>query len=209
MEENLSTIVSRGENSELKNHLNEGVAGLSLAPESHFRPHRCLNRNEGVKVIEEITKNPRTADTEFNIGDKLIDGGGGDLWLNVYFSVYLNNARAALTPRQTSLIVTNLPEESKRLVLEKVKKWYFKRILLDLQKGLSKITEQFETGDLLLADDYRNRIFDIHGRRSLDVPYTEWEIAGDLLFQCLVYGKNSVRGDLYGNLDFIVQGLEI
>lgn len=181
----ISHLVDLGEESQLKVDLNEGIASLRRATESCFQPHICLNGEKGVKVIEKISQKPKQADTEFWIRELLIRGGG-DLWLNIRFSVFLDQIRspsnvADLSPRQTGYIVKNLPAESRETVLLKVRSWYSKKFVGDIIKGLETINEQFEKGDPFLESDHRNRIFDIHGGRAMDVPYTELQIAGEEL----------------------------
>lgn len=184
-EKRISDLVIFGEPSPLKADLNRGIASLTTAPASHFRPHICLNDEDGVAIIERIMQDP-DADTAWGITTKVIHGGGEDWWLNVSFYAciesYASNHTAWLTPRQTSYIVQNLPPESRDLVLAAVKTWYFDHFAKKVEKGFATIAQQFNEGDPLLESDHRNRIFDIHGERSMDVMYTEWEIVGDKLF---------------------------
>lgn len=185
-------LINLGEESQLKIDLNEGVASLQMAIESHFQPHVCLNGKEGVGVIERIYRDPKGTNTEFWIRELLIKGGE-DLWLNIHFMVFLDqicfpNNVAVLSPRQTSYIVRNLPVESQKIVMETVKAWYFEKFLEGMKKGIETITEQFNKGDSLVESDDGNRIFDIHGGRSTEVPYTEWQIVGENLFPPFFFG---------------------
>lgn len=114
-----------------------------------------------------------------------------------------------LSPRQSAYVVQNLPTESQEAVLAKVKTWFTERFLADMQKGLAAITEQFTNGDLMLASDHRNRIFDIHGERGADIPYTEWEVVGGELFGSVFYGGTfSEQGqDGYERADRLILGI--
>jgi hypothetical protein len=179
----LSNLVKLDEASSLKTDLNRGVMGLSRDEESHFHPHVCLNGEEGFSVLKQVRDE---SNTEFSIAHH-VDVSGRRAWLNICFHVYLNGYWhpkdfAMLSPRQTSHIVANLPVDSRTLVLEKVKAWYHGEFLVDLKQGVDAITEQFEGGDLLLKSDNDNHIFDIHGERRMDVPYTECGIVGEHLY---------------------------
>lgn len=191
-EEKLFELVRLGEESELKIHLNRGVASLCNADKSHFRPHLCLNEKEGVNVIKQIASNPDQANTEFLLSEKIIISGD-DVWLNTSFVIFFNKIcvptnRARLSPRQTSYIIERLPDESKEFVLEKVKAWFNGLVRPDIIKGLTAIAKQLETGNPLLKNDHENRVFDIHGGRSMEVPYTEWDIIGYILAPLFLFG---------------------
>ena len=192
--EDLWTVVRLGENSQLKTDLNKAVAMLSAAPETHFWPHVCLNDEDGVRVLGEITP---TSDTEFHLHHYMI-ASGDDVWLNIILYVYLDNFCyptnvAKLSPRQSAFVIANLPAESRTAVLAKAKRWYLEKFLADMAKGFDRITEQFENGDPLLESDYLNRIFDIHGERNVEVPYTEWGIVGDKLFGSVFHGDTCLE----------------
>ncbi|MFA5996229.1 MAG: hypothetical protein WC790_00690 [Candidatus Paceibacterota bacterium] len=183
------SLVLLGEASQLKNDLNRGVASLKSAPESWFRPHICLNGKEGVAVIEQIAASPETANTMFIVSSHPIVYGD-DLWINVHFRIFVDqisypNHVVELTPRQTAHIVENLPLESRAFVLEKVKVWYFDSFRENILEGLHRIVAQFDEGSMLLKSDRENYVFDIHGGRSMEVPYTECGIAGANLFSAL------------------------
>ena len=186
----LWAVIRLGENSLLKTDLNRAVMALCEALESHFRPHVCLNGEEGVRVLEEISP---TSNTEVIIRPHLVVSGI-DAWLNVKFDVFLNELTqptnvAELSPRQSAFVVQQLSGESRVAVLEKVKRWYFEYFLPRTQKALASITEQFASGEPMLASDDRNRIFDIHGGRYMDVPYTESGIVGGNLFWAVCFGR--------------------
>ncbi len=214
MSENYWTLVSLGEKSQLKTDLNRGVAALAKASENCFRPHICLNKLDGIEVICKITQNPEQANTEFMIGQEIIYGGGSDLWLNVRFLIFLNtlssNDLVQLSPRQTASVVVGLPQESKKTVLEKIKDWYFKYFSGKMREALEKITRQFNEGYLLAADDHENRIFDIHGGRYMDVPYTEWRIVGEELFERFFFGHTFFQHgqDGYNEIDSMFAVME-
>lgn len=188
-EEDLSAVVSHGENSPLKTDLNRGVVSLASAPNTYFRPHLCLNGEDGVRIIGEIAPRSNTA---FHFWHNMI-ASGDDVWLNITFVVYLNDFWssncARLSPRQTAHIVSNLPAESKSAVLAKAKRWYLEKFLAETRRGLDTITEQFEHGNPLLESDHRNRILDLHGERVPDIPYTETEVVGEHLFWSVCYGE--------------------
>ena len=189
-EEDLSAVVSHGESSPLKMDLNRGVISLASAPNTYFRPHLCLNDEEGVRVISEISP---TSNTAFHLWHSMI-ASGDDVWLNIVFVVHLNDFCmptncARLSPRQTAYIVSHLPAESRTTVLAKAKRWYLEKFLADMKKGLDTITEQFEHGNPLLESDHRNRILDLHGERHFaDLPYTETEIVGEHLYWSVCEG---------------------
>ncbi len=204
-------LVTLKEASQLKEDLNRGVASLTSASESWFRPHLCLNGKEGLAVIERIARSPMSADTAFVILSHPIVYGD-DLWLNVRFLVFVDqisypNHVVELTPRQTAYIVDHLPSESQAFVLEKVKAWYFDSFRERVLEGLHRITTQFESGDPLLKSDRENHIFDAHGGRciGMDIPYTEWGIAGENLFSALFHGTCLDRDEYgYNRLDAIL-----
>lgn len=204
-------LVNLKESSQLKEDLNRGVASLTSAAESWFRPHLCLNGKEGLDVIGRIARWPMSADTAFVIGGHPILYGD-DLWLNVRFLVFVDQISypynvVELTPRQTAYIVDHLPSESQALVLEKVEAWYFGSFRERVLEGLHRITTQFESGDPLLKSDRENHIFDAHGGRcvGMDIPYTEWGIAGENLFSALFHGTCLDRDEYgYNRLDAIL-----
>ena len=104
-----------------------------------------------------------------------------------------------LTPRQTGYIVRNLKPESKVIVLEKIKRWYFEEFLVKTKKGFDTISKQFNEGDPFIESDHENRIFDIHGDRKMEVPYTEWTIMGNLLAPSFLFGVTCFdHGDIDG-----------
>lgn len=188
-EEDIGAVVSHGEGSSLKTDLNRGVISLAAAPNTYFRPHLCLNGEDGVRVMGEITLSSNTA---FHLWHNMI-ASGDDVWLNIIFVVYLNDFCmptncARLSPRQTAYIISGLPVESRATVLAKAKRWYLEKFLADMKKGLDTIAEQFEHGDPLLESDHRNRILDLHGERVSDIPYTETEVVGEHLFWTVCYG---------------------
>ncbi len=182
------TIVKLKEDSQLKIDLNRGVASLFKAKESHFQPHICLNGLEGIKILHKIAENPETANTGFQISEQLNYGGGSDIWLNINFYLHLDaswsNLGVKLSPRQTAYIVINLPQESKDIVLAKIKVWYFEYLKNKVIEGLEKIDKQFKEEKFFIADTHYNRIFDIHGDGGGHdtVEYTEWDIIGSELF---------------------------
>ena len=151
MEERKSVLVKLGEDSDLKVDLNLGVISLLVAKESYFQPHICLNEKSGVEVIKKISQNSEKANTEIWINEFAILSFD-DIWLNIKFCVSLNeisfpNNMVYLTPRQTGYIVRNLKPESKVIVLEKIKRWYFeeflvktKKVLTPYQNSLMKVT---------------------------------------------------------------------
>lgn len=205
----LETIVPLGKDSQLKRDLNKGIASLFSAPESWHQPHVCLNEEEGLEVIKKVAENPNPANTQFFFTNRLILDG--DMWLNIAFGMYLNECSrprnfVQLTPRQTSYIIRHLPEDSQATVLAKAKAWYLEALRKDMLEAIDTITAQFETGYPLLANDYDNRIFDIHGGRH-EVPYVEWGIVGENLFSahffgtCLNYGT-----DGYARMDRLITG---
>ena len=192
-QEQLWKLVGLGEDCPLKLDLNKGVAGLFRAPETSMRPHICLNGFQGAGVLKKIFNDPRRANTEFGIRHHLIMSAD-EVWLNASLYVFFESITwptnfVCLSPRQSGYIVKNLPLASREIIVAKVKKWYFEEFLVSMKKGLEAITEQFMHGDPFLASDYKNRIFDIHGERSLDVPYTECAVVGSNLFGPVVEGK--------------------
>ncbi len=216
-EEKYYILVELKKASQLKTDLNKGIAALLQADQSHFRPHLCLNGVTGIRVTQRIADNPELADTVVFISDKL-NCSGDDAWLNVSFSVYLDEmsseSHVMLTPRQTAYVVMNLPLESRQIVVAKIEAWYQKHFLQEMQKGLDKITKQFKEGDLFLADTNRNRIFDIHGDGNGHdtTPYTEWDIVGSELFLKLFFGHtcfHAVAGeDGYNRVDSLLTQLD-
>lgn len=203
--QSLRSVVSLGEGSRLKDELNAGVASLFGARESYFQPHLSLNGENGVAVLKKIACQPTQANTEFMI-ESMFDMAWRDAWLNVRFVVYLDRMSfpdccAQLSPRQTAYLVQNLPWQSKREVLAKIKNWYFEAFLSDIQKGLDTISRQFTNGDLLLDDYFDGRIFDIHSKRP--VPYTECPVVGEKLyfdFLCAVTMANEL-----GTADILIE----
>lgn len=191
VEENLGRLVAFKESSQLKTDLNRGVMKLRTPLESHFRPHICLNGEDGVKVLGEITS---ASNTEVHFWHHMV-ASGDDVWLNIVLCVYLDSMRtptnlARLSPRQSAYVISNLPAESRTTVLVMAKRWYLEKFLADIKRGLDTITEQFENGDPLLKSDHRNRILDLHGERSssMDIPYTETEVVGEQLFWSVCHG---------------------
>lgn len=185
----LVTLVNLGEESQLKRELNKGIAWLPAAPKSWFRPHLCLNGEEGVAVIEKIIAHPEQANTEFSINDK-VTLSGEDIWLNISFMVFLDKISSQsilrLSPRQTAYIIKQLPKEQQDHVLGKIKTWYEAVFLENIAKGLKTITAQFEVNPLV-ESDYRNRILDIHGDVDTEFPYTEAGIIGEKFFLQFLY----------------------
>lgn len=216
-EERHYILVELKKASQLKTDLNKGIAALLQADQSHFRPHLCLNGATGIKTIQKIAASPEQADTEVLISDQ-IKCDGDDAWLNVSFSVYLDEmsseSHVMLTPRQTAYVVMNLPPESRQAAAAKVEAWYQKHFLQKVQKGLDKITKQFKEGDLFLADTRRNRIFDIHGDGNGHdtTPYTEWDIIGSELFLKLFFGHTCFHvmagEDGYNRIDDMLAQLD-
>lgn len=193
-QEKLFQVVRLKESSPLKVALNRGVASLSRAKESHFRPHVCLNEAEGVQVIDRISREPDVADTDFSVNAHLVHFWG-DVWLNTYFNVYLDevslpNNSVRLSSRQSSYIVQNLPPELQVVVVEKVKAWYLGDLVPRIEKGLKGVLAQFERGEAMAEGVYENHIFDIHGNGQGhdQVPYTEWDIIGEKLFNPIFDG---------------------
>lgn len=196
--ESLRSLVSLGESSRLKNDLNAGIASLFGARESYSQPHLSLNGENGLAVLTKIAGDPQRANTEFMI-ESMFDMAWRDAWLNVRFTIFLDRMSfpdccAQLSPRQTAYLVQNLPWQSKREVLAKIKNWYFEAFLSDIQKGLDTISKQFTNGDLLLDDYFDGRIFDIHSKRP--VPYTECPVVGEKLyfdFLCAISIANELQ----------------
>ncbi len=191
-EKRLDILVRLGETSPLKSALNEGVAKLATANEPYFQPHLCLNGEEGLEVIKRIVRNPSDTNTEFQIDSHIIQAGD-EVWLNLFFSVFIDKIcyptnNVQLSPRQSAYIVNDLSHDQQAIILKKIKDWYFDEFLVDINNGLAAISQQFSAGDPLLQSDQDNRIFDIHGGRSMDVPYTEWEIVGEELFSAYFWG---------------------
>ncbi|MFA6404821.1 MAG: hypothetical protein WCW03_02370 [Candidatus Paceibacterota bacterium] len=210
--ESLYELVPHKGDSPLRVELNKGVARLQSAQNTQFRPHVCLNGEDGIKVIQRIVADPEKANTAYWLNDCFIVSGD-DVWLNTRLSIFLDSIGSSnhvlLSPQQTGYIVGNLREESKRIVVEKVKTWFIGKVLPGVQKGLDTIKEQFEKGDPLIASDHRNRIFDIHGGCSMeDIPYTETVVAGEELFWSVVHGNSlySYGCDGYNNADEVITG---
>ena len=186
---NPARLVELGQPSQLKVDLNRGIASLTKAAESHFQPHVCLNGPKGVEIIRLIAENPDGADTNIAIRS-FPDGDGRDLWLNVSLSVFLgklsSESYVTLSPRQAAYVVTQLPAESKRIVVEHLSAW-FGEYRLEMQKGLEMIARQFATDRIFVADAHENRIFDIHGPND-SVEYSECGIIGNALFYAFFFG---------------------
>lgn len=204
--QSLRSVVSLGEGSRLKDDLNAGVASLFGARESYFQPHLSLNGEKGVAVLKKIACQPTQANTEFMI-ESLFDMSWSDAWLNVQFVVFLDRMSfpsccVALSPRQTAYLVQNLPWQSKREVLAKIKKWYFEAFLSDIQKGLNAISRQFTNGDQLVDDYFDGRIFDIHSKRP--VPYTECMVVGEKLYWDFLCAISSDTEEL-GTADILIE----
>jgi len=201
-EEDIGAVVSHGESSLLKTDLNRGVVSLASAPNTYFHPHVCLNDEDGVRVIGEITPASNTA---FYLWHNMI-ASSDDVWLNITLVIYLKDACstncARLSPRQSAYIISNLPAESRTAFLAKAKRWYLEKFLVEMKKGLDVITEQFENGDPLLNSDRRNRIFDIHGERlvGVDIAYTEPDIVGNRLYYSVCLGGTMLE---YGEDGFL------
>ena len=192
----LWAVVRLGENSLMKTDINRAVLALREASESYFKPHVSLNGEEGVMVLEKIST---TSDTEVRIRSHLVLSGM-DAWLNVKFGVFLNELTqptnvAELSPRQSAFVVQQLSGQSRVAVLEKVKRWYLEYFLPRTQKAFETIAEQFASGDPMLASDDRNRIFDIHGGRYMDVLYTESGIVGENLFWAICFESTIFEQD--------------
>jgi hypothetical protein len=201
----LRSLVSLGESSRLKNDLNAGIALLFGARESYFQPHLSLNGEKGLAILTKIAGDPQRANTEFMI-ESLFDMSWSNAWLNVQFTVFLDrmssfDCMVQLSPRQTACLVQNLPWQSKREVLAKIKKWYFEAFLSDIQKGLNAISRQFTNGDQLVDDYFDGRIFDIHSKRP--VPYSECLVVGEKLywdFLCAI-----AKTDELGTADIVIE----
>ncbi len=213
MNERFDTLVKLGESTPLKTALNLGIATLPQAENTQLRPHVCLNGEEGYEVLQKIIRSPEKADTEFCLCPKPIISRN-DIWLNVRALVcfekrtYPTNT-CFLSPQQTGSIFKKLPEELQAEVFLKVKNWYLKSVLPDLQKGIEVITEQFEKGNPFLESDHDNRIFDIHGGRSMkDIPYTESRIVGEHLYSAIIYGNTFYEygSDGYARADALITG---
>lgn len=202
-----STLVKLGEKSDLKTALNTSICLLEDAENVHLRPHVCLNKTEGIEVLRKIFANPETADTQIMISTHLIHGGSETFWLNIQFVIFLDrlsipNDIVSLTPRQTSFVVKNLPEDFQKMIIEKVKTWYFESFMEYINKGFDFISKQFKEGDPLLEDDHRNRIFDIRGGRYMELHYTELPIIGEELFWALLPYRAK---DSYERMDMLIQ----
>lgn len=203
-------MVNLGETSELKLALNRGIASLVDASKEMHKPHRCLN-GEGVGIISQIARNPDSADTSIYISSNPIISIHDGLWLNVYFFVFLgqhnSDTMVSLTPRQTSYIICNLPEEHRQAVVEMIKSWYVLTVKAQISRALEDVDQQMGSGDLLQASAHDNRVLDIHhDEEGLDVPYTEWYIVGSELFVCLILSqlhRQNMSG--YTNADNIIR----
>ena len=211
--ENLGKIVALGESSVLKEDLNQGVASLFRAESTMCRPHVCLNGEEGFEVIKQISENPKEANTEFEL-IACPSIYNDQFWLNIGFAVFLNdlwsNHSVCLTPQQTSLIVSGLDEESRATIVEITKRWFEEKFLPGVKKGLKMVSNQFESGDALLASDRHNHIFDLHGGRATnDIPYTERRIAGAELFSTIIYGGTFFEhgADGYERADRLIEAI--
>lgn len=196
--ENLATFIKLGEPSQLKRDINRGIAALPDAKEGWHRPHACLNRKDGAETIQKIAADPDAADTEIWLSEHSIVYGS-DVWLNVVLGVALGHVSSTdsvqLTPRQTSYVVTHLPESSQRAVVDQVKAWWTGKMLPDLMAGLQKITDQLRNGDPLVCGTHANRVFDLHGGRlgHDKVPYTELGIVGEELAPSFLYGATCLE----------------
>ncbi len=206
-DEDYGLLVKRGEESQLKIDLNKGVASLLKAGESCLRPHVCLNERGGVEVIGRIARDPENANTSFRIAERVNYGGHDGIWLNINFFVILEEelkdkktlfnetSSVSLSPRQSGYIAKNLPFDSGRLVKDKVRAWYFKKFLKELERGIGEITKQFNEDDLFVADVDDNKVFDIHKDGEMErlghsgIPYTEWDIIGNTLFCKIFFGR--------------------
>jgi len=177
-------LVKLGESSNLKTALNLGVASLTNATEGYCQPHLCLNEVEGLKVLKKISQNPTKSNTEIHISIEPILSHN-EMWLNINFFVFLDKIcfpiNLILSPRQTSYICNNLSPEIKEIVKEKIRKWFFKDFIKNLNEAVSSLKEQFNKGDMFVEDTNKNKIFDMHGNRGIDIPYTELNIVGNKL----------------------------
>ncbi len=211
----LFRLVLLGEPSSLKTALNTALATLATAENTQFRPHVCLNKIEGVGVIENISADPVGANTEFWVSPYPIISGK-KIWLNVKLSVFLDQicwptCVADLTPQQTSYLISNLPPEQQDQMLDKIKLWYHGEFLSDIQSGIESITDQIDNGDILLKSDHDNVVLDLHGGRGMeDIPYSESTIAGEELFWTVVHGGTFLEYgmDGYGRADTIILGIK-
>jgi hypothetical protein len=179
----LAVVAELGEKSDLKADLNRGVALLRQATESHFRPHVCLNGEDGMQVLKLIAAKGANADTGWYL-HPLVNVDVGRIWLNVRLLVNLsdrsNATQVLLSPQQTAHLVRTLPPASQAIILKKVREWYKGQFVKEMKEGLAALAKQFES-DTLLVDDYFNgRVFDIHTKR--DVPYTECLVVGEELY---------------------------
>lgn len=191
---NLSTLVKLGEVSQLKSDLNRGIASLFKASEGCHRPHLCLNGEKGVPNLKQIASNPDSANTEIWLTERFIVGSDR-AWLNVGLSLCVDSIcwptnAASITPRQTSYIVTRLPEKSQREVLAFIKTWYEGHVLPDITSGLQAINAQLTTGNPLVKGTHDNYVFDLHGDGMGHdrVPYTELDIVGHNVAPAFLYG---------------------
>lgn len=192
--EHLCELVKLEEDSIFKQHLNAGIISLFGVPETMLRPHICLNGEEGFEVLQKIKERGVSAKTEVLVFPHIIQSMD-DVWLNLRFFVYCDERRQPvccvyLSPQQTGFVISNLPASSQQETLFKIKRWYFREFLVEMQKGLETITKQFNEGDPLLESDHRNRIFDIHGECGMkDIAYTETDIVGENLYWAIIHGN--------------------
>ena len=211
-----SLLVSFDDQSQLHQDLNRGIAALAQAKESCFRPHLCLNEQDGLEVIRRIAQDPDQARTHVFITNSPILSLTDGLWLNIGLGVFLDKlsskSMVRLSPRQTGYVVANLPEESSSIVLTKVREWYQGYFLEKLQQALVVVTRQIDMGDLLIAGTHTNRVFDIHDNAGghSDTPYTEWSLVGDELFIRLFHGPTLLQHGQNGfdRIDAILESMD-
>lgn len=214
-QKDLKILVQLGESSPLRTALNHAVVSLSASSQTVIRPHVCLNGIEGIEVLRKISADPEVANTRFDIGLFPIIAGK-DIWLNTQLFVFLNNLRmpvdlVALSPRQSSFVVRSLPEEFQITIIEKLKTWFFEEVYPNIKEGMETISAQFSGGDPLIESDHQNRVFDTHGGRRLDVPYTESRIAGLNLFHAVVRSKifYERQVDGYQEADYLIEAVRL
>jgi len=209
-------LVDFDDRSQLHQDLNRGIAALVQAKESCFRPHLCLNQQDGLEVIRRIAQDPDQARTHIFIINSPILNLTDGLWLNIGLGVFLDklssNSMVRLSPRQTGHIVTNLPEESRNIVLTKVREWYQEYFMERLQQALVTVTGQVEGGDILIAGTHTNRVFDIHDNSDgySETPYTEWSFVGNELFTRLFYGPTLLEygRDGFDRIDAMLESMD-
>jgi len=212
-EKGSSELAQHGVGSNLKTDLNRGVAALLQADKEHLRPHRCLNGRGGAEIMRQIAENPDGADTSFSISAYPIADGYSGLWLNLRLVVFLGKMSSSsilrLSPRQTSHIIAGLPPESKKAVLDRIKEWYLVTFLPEIQAAISKVTKQVQAGDLLLEDAHDNRVLDNPEKRAgSSCPYTEWQIAGEEMFDAVLsaaFGREEVA---YPDMDEFLRAID-